>query len=73
MAEQSSELKKLADVATDLEYPTKLRTGALETLGKIGTHEALLILLEIAGNEKLIRQERELALKHAGGIIKSSH
>ena len=73
MAEEPSELKKLTAVATDLGYPSELRTKALETIGKIGTHEALLVLLDIAGNEKLIRQERELALKQASGIIKSSH
>jgi len=73
MAEQPNELKKLAAIATDLELSVELRTKALETIGRIGTHEALLILLEIAGNEKLIRQERELALKQASGIIKSSH
>lgn len=73
MAEQPSELKKLAAVATDLEYPSELRIKSLETIGKIGTHEALLVLLDIAGNEKLIRRERELALKQASGIIKSGH
>ena len=73
MAEQPNELKKLAAIATDLELSVELRTKALETIGKIGTHEALLVLLDIAGNEKLIRQERELALKQASGIIKSSH
>ncbi len=73
MAEKPNELKKLAAIATDLEIPTKLRTSALETIGKIGTHEALLILLDIAGNEKLIRQEREFALKQAMQIVKSSH
>ena len=72
MAEQSNELTKLAAVATDLEFPIGVRTKALETLGKVGTHEALLVLLDMAGNEKLTRKERELALKQAREIIKSS-
>ena len=45
----------------------------VETIGKTGSHEALLALLELAGNEGLIRKERELALKHAMKIVKSSH
>lgn len=73
MGEQPNELKKLAAIATDMELPSELRTKALETIGKIGSHEALLVLLGIAGNENLIRQERELALKQSSGIIKSSH
>lgn len=72
MAEQPEELKKLAAIATDLELSTQLRTKALETLGRIGTHEALHVLLDIAGNDRLIRQEREIAIKHAMQIIKSS-
>ena len=71
MAEQPNELKSVAAVATNMELPSKLRIGALETLGRIGTHEALLTLLEIAGNDGLIRQEREIALKQALQIIKS--
>lgn len=71
MAEPSTELTKLTAVATDLEFPIGVRTKALETLGNIGTHEALLVLLDMAGNDKLTRKERELALKHAGRIIKS--
>ena len=73
MAERPDELKKLATIATDLEYPAKLRMDALKELGRIGTHEALLVLLELVANEKLIRKERELALKQAREIIKSGH
>lgn len=71
MEEPPEELKKLAAIATDLEIPARLRADAVKTLGKIGTHEALLILLNMAGNDRLLRQDRELALKQAGGIIKS--
>ena len=71
MSEQANQLKKLNAIATDLELSSELRIKALELLSKIGTHEALLALLELAGNERLIREERDLALKHAREIIKS--
>ena len=71
MAEQPNELKKLATIATDLEISSELRIKAAEQISRIGTHEALLVLLELAANEKLIRKEREFALKKAGAIIKS--
>ena len=71
MAEQPDELKKLVAVATDLVLSAKLRTKSIELIGNIGTHEALLALLDLAANEQLTRVERELALKHARGILKS--
>jgi len=71
MAEQPNELKKLSAIATDLELSVELRTKAIELLGNIGTHDALLALLDLAANEKLIKKERDLALKHAREIIKS--
>ena len=71
MSEQPNQLKKLNAIATDLNLSTELRIKAIELLGKIGTHEALLALLELAGNERLIGEERDLALKQARGIIKS--
>ena len=73
MAEKPDELKKLIAIAADLQLAADLRINAIKQLGKIGTHEALLSLLELAGNEHLIRKERDLALKQARGIIKSSH
>jgi len=71
MSERPNELKKLAAIATDLELPNELRIKATEQLGNIGTREALLALLDLAANEKLVREERELALKQAREIIKS--
>ena len=71
MAEQHDELKKLVAVATDLELSGELRTKAIALMGNIGTHNALLALLGIAANERLTKAEREIALKHAGKIIKS--
>jgi hypothetical protein len=69
--QMSDELKKLADIAADLGLLVDLRTKATELLGNIGTHEALLALLELAGNDKLPVKERDLALKKAREIIKS--
>jgi len=73
MAQQPDELKKLAAIATDLELVPQLRIKAIEQLGKIGSHEALLALLDLAAKEKLTTKERESALKQAIKIIRSSH
>ena len=71
MPEQPEELKKLVAVATDLGLSADLRTKAVGLIGNIGSHEALVALLELVANEKLTKKERELALKQAGEIIKS--
>jgi len=73
MSEQVNELKKLTTIATDLELSADLRTKAIELIGNFGNHDALLVLLELAANEKLITEERDLALKHAREIIRSGH
>jgi len=72
MAEKSSELTKLVTIATDLQFAADLRTKAIEQIGSLGTHEALLTLLDLVANTGLVRAERELALKHAREIVKSS-
>jgi len=72
MAEQPEELKKLAAITSDMEFTADLRTKAIEQLGTIGSHEALLILLDIVANERLTTKERELALERAKKIIRSS-
>ena len=72
MAEQADELKKLVAIATDLELSAELRTRATKQMGSIGTHDALRALLDLAANEKLTKGERELALKHAREIIRTS-
>ncbi len=71
MAEQSNELKKLATIAADLGLSAPLRTKSIELIGNIGTHDALLILLDLAANRELIKEERDIALEHAREIIKS--
>ena len=73
MAGQPDDLKKLIAVATDLGLSAKLRTKAIELIGHIGTHEALLALLALVANEQLTKGEKELALKYAREIIKSGH
>ncbi len=73
MSEQViSELKKLSAIATDMDLSGDLRTNAVKSMGNIGTHEALLALLELVANEKLNHNERELALKQARSIIRSA-
>jgi len=71
MAEQSNELKKLATIAADLGLSAPLRIKSIELIGSIGTHDALLILLDLAANRELIKEERDLALAHAREIIQS--
>ena len=73
MSEQvTNEVKKLAAIATDMDLSGDLRTNAVKSIGNIGTHEALLTLLELVANEKLTADERELALKQARNIVRSS-
>ena len=71
MAEQPDELRKLVVVATDLGLSAKLRTKAIELIGNIGTHDALLALLVLVANDQLTKGERELALKHAREIVRA--
>ena len=73
MAEFPDELHKLADIATDLDFSAKLRIDAIDQLGNIGTHEALLVLLNLAANERLAPKERDIALKQARRIVRSGH
>ena len=73
MAEQPEDLKKLVAVATDLGLSAELRTKAVKLIGNIGTHDALLALLDLAANEKLTKGERERALKHAREIVKAGN
>ena len=71
MSEQvTSELQKLSAIATDMDLIAKLRTQSIQSIGDVGTHEALLALLDLVANEKLNVNERDLALKQARNIIK---
>lgn len=71
MSERPGEIKKLADIAADQELSADLRTKAMEQLGNIGTHETLLILLELAANQQLAAEERDFALQEAREIIRA--
>jgi len=62
MSEQPDELKKLVAIAIDMGLSAEMRTKAVQLMGNMGTHEALLAQLDLAANDKLFREERELAL-----------
>lgn len=70
MAEETDRLHKLVTIATDLNISRELRTRAITQLGKTGTHAALVALLELVGDESFIWDERMLALKQAGKILR---
>jgi hypothetical protein len=55
-----------------MKLPADLRRKAIEQIGVISTHDALLALLDIAANESLVTKERDLALKLAREVIKKS-
>ena len=67
---QNEELKKLGGIATDMQLSSKMRTQAVNQLGDIASHESLLVLLNLAANDRLNTDERELALKRAREIVK---
>ena len=73
MAERPNELKKLAAIAADLDLSAELRTKAVQLIGSIGTHDALVALLDIVANQGLVSEERDFALKQARELIKSGH
>ncbi len=66
----TEELKKLANIATDMQLSNKMRIQAINQLGEIASHEALLVLLNLAANDKMNIDERDLALKKSRDIVK---
>ena len=66
----SEELRKLGNIATDLEMSNKIRAQAIDRLGDMATHESLIVLLNLAGNDRLNIDERDLALKRARELVK---
>jgi len=64
------ELRKLASIATDMQMAGKMRTQAINQLGDMASHESLLVLLNLAANDKLNIDERDLSLKRAREIVK---
>ena len=73
MSEQiANELQKLHNIAVDMDLSGDIRNNAIKSIGSIGTHDALLTLLDLVANEKLNTDEREFALKYAKNIVKAS-
>ena len=72
MPEQPEELKKLATIAADMQLPPDLRNKAIQQIGNISTREALLVLLDLAANERLPFRDRDSALKQAREVIKKT-
>ena len=72
MSVTAEEENKLASIATDMGLASDMRVKAIEQLGRIGSREALLLLLEMAGNEAMVTKERDIALMQARKIIKQS-
>jgi hypothetical protein len=66
----NEELKKLSTIATDMQMSGKMRTQAINQLGEMASHESLLVLLNLAANDRLNIDERDLALKRAREIVK---
>jgi hypothetical protein len=73
MAESPAELKKLTDIASDLELAPQIRERAIEQIGQIGSYDALLGLTGLGAKEALTVRERELALRMAIKIVKLPH
>jgi hypothetical protein len=72
MNDRPDELRKLSTIATDTGFTAELRTKAIEQMGNATSKEALRALLDLAANDQLTVKERELALKQALKIIKST-
>jgi hypothetical protein len=66
----TGELKKLADIAVDMQLDKKMRRQAINQLAEMDSHESLLVLLHLAANSQLPTDERELAVKRARDLIK---
>jgi len=71
MTDKPTELKKLIAIASDLELSAELRTKAIDLICNISSRDAFLALLDLAANETLLAEERDLALKRAREIIKA--
>ncbi len=66
----NAELNKLSSIATDMQMSGKMRTQAINQLGDMASHESLLVLLNLAANDRMNIDERDLALKRAREIVK---
>jgi len=71
MPEMPEEVEKLKTSAANIRLLPSERVKAIEVLGDICTREALLALLDVAGESALLPSERSFALSKANEIIKS--
>lgn len=69
----NNELQKLCGLAADMALTEKIRHQAMQSIADIGSHEALLVLLDLAANKNLTVKDRELALKYAKNIVKKDY
>ena len=69
----TGELEKLANIATDMQLDAKMRAQAIKVLGDMCTHDSLLVLLQLAANDKNPIEDRDLALKKAREIVKKGY
>jgi hypothetical protein len=67
-----SEVEKLKNIAMNTKLYSWERTKAVETLGEIGTKEAMMALLDIAGCDELYSWERDHALTLAREILRKT-
>ena len=65
------EIEKLKTLSTNTELLPSERIGAIQMLKDVGTREALLALLDIAGETALLPSERSFALSGAREILRS--
>jgi hypothetical protein len=70
MAEDTDQLRKLISIASDKEISRELRTRAIIQLGSIGSHAALVALLNLVADETSVWEERMLALRQAEKTLK---
>ncbi len=70
MTEETDTLQKLTAIATDLKISRELRFQAIAQLGTIGSHTALVALLDLVANEAFTWEERMLALRQAEKILR---
>jgi len=72
MSEQPDEIKKLVNIAKDMQFSRDMRSKAIDQIGAIVSYDALLALLQIAADENLAVSDRDRALKVARDVVKKT-
>jgi len=67
-----SEVEKLKGIATNTKLYAWERVKAVEGLNEVGTREAMLALLDVAGCEEVNSWERTAALDKARELLKQT-